>query len=314
MGEGDLHDKRYDDMHMAIDFGLYADATKVVPGHCMYTFNLYPREEFYNTHHNSAIAARTTGIVGFSFVLMILTFFVYDRLVQNRNHKVVGAAARSNAILSSLFPKKVRDQLVAEREQQEKKAGAKNRLKSFLNDNDDRTGSSGDICSSKPIADLFPDTTIMFADLAGFTAWSSTRDPSQVFTLLETLYNVFDSVAKRRHVYKVETIGDCYVAVTGLPEPRKDHAVAMIRFARDCMRKMQEVTSELETTLGPGTAEVIYLVSICLQICFVVLILTPLFSSFPSLSWKCVLEYIVDQSPQGFFVVNDRVSSCLVIQ
>jgi class 3 adenylate cyclase len=40
----------------------------------------------------------------------------------------------------------------------------------------------------RPIADLFPETTIMFADIAGFTAWSSVREPSQVFTLLEKIY------------------------------------------------------------------------------------------------------------------------------
>ena len=62
----------------------------------------------------------------------------------------------------------------------------------------------------------------MFADIAGFTAWSSVREPCQVFTLLETVYRAFDMMAKRRRVFKVETIGDCYVAVTGLPEPRKD--------------------------------------------------------------------------------------------
>ena len=60
------------------------------------------------------------------------------------------------------------------------------------------------------------------------------RDPSQVFTLLETLYNAFDRIAERRGVFKVETVGDCYVAVVGLPKPRNHHAVVMARFAEDC--------------------------------------------------------------------------------
>ena len=48
---------------------------------------------------------------------------------------------------------------------------------------------------------------------------------------------------------------DCYVAVTGLPEPRKDHAVVMARFARDCMTRMNELSHQLEVTLGPDTAD-----------------------------------------------------------
>jgi class 3 adenylate cyclase len=68
----------------------------------------------------------------------------------------------------------------------------------------------------RPIADLFPHTTVMFADIAGFTRWSSDRDPAHVFTLLQTVYHAFDRIAKKRAVFKVETIGDCYVAVTGL--------------------------------------------------------------------------------------------------
>ena len=55
----------------------------------------------------------------------------------------------------------------------------------------------------KPIADLFPEVTIMFADIVGFTAWSSTREPSQVFTLLEGLYAEFDRIAAKRRVFKV---------------------------------------------------------------------------------------------------------------
>ena len=42
-----------------------------------------------------------------------------------------------------------------------------------------------------------------FADIAGFTHWSSSRDAEQVFTLLETLYGAFDAMALRRVVFKV---------------------------------------------------------------------------------------------------------------
>jgi class 3 adenylate cyclase len=77
----------------------------------------------------------------------------------------------------------------------------------------------------------------------------------QVFTLLETIYAAFDEIARKRRVFKVETVGDCYVAVTGLPDPMNDHAVVMCRFARDCLNRLHSLTRSLEVTLGPDTAE-----------------------------------------------------------
>lgn len=50
-------------------------------------------------------------------------------------------------------------------------------------------------------------------------------------------------------------MGDCYVAVAGLPTPRRDHAVLMARFARDCLYKTNELVKRLETTLGPETGD-----------------------------------------------------------
>ena len=125
--------------------------------------------------------------------------------------------------MSSLFPSNVRDRLFPAEDQGRDKSfePAKIRLKTFLNE-----GKSGFITSTtqkekdKPIADLFPETTVMFGDIAGFTAWASIREPSQVFHLLETIYSAFDAIAMRRNVFKIETIGDSYVAVCGLPEPR----------------------------------------------------------------------------------------------
>jgi hypothetical protein len=64
------------------------------------------------------------------------------------------------------------------------------------------------------IASFFPETTVMFADISGFTAWASTREPVQVFPfqLLETIYGAFDEIARRKGIFKVETVGDCYVS------------------------------------------------------------------------------------------------------
>jgi len=96
---------------------------------------------------------------------------------------------------------------------------------------------------------------VMFADIENFTAWSSVREPFQIFTLLETVYAAFDRVADKRRVFKVETVGDCYLAVCGLPDPRKDHATTMARFARDCIEEHILAVKRLETTLGPDTSD-----------------------------------------------------------
>lgn len=73
--------------------------------------------------------------------------------------------------------------------------------------------------------------------------------------MLETVFQTFDKIARRRGVFKVETIGDSYVAVTGLPDPQPDHALRMARFAKDAMSKAHATTKMLEATLGPDTGD-----------------------------------------------------------
>eukprot|EP00977_Amphora_coffeiformis_P016683 scaffold5233_cov178-Amphora_coffeaeformis.AAC.3 len=103
-------------------------------------------------------------------------------------------------------------------------------------------------------ADLYPECTVLFADIVGFTSWSALHTPAEVFKLLETLYARFDKIAKKRRVFKVETIGDCYVAVTGLPEVQEDHAVIMAKFAAQCLEQLNPVLHSLVDRLGPETA------------------------------------------------------------
>lgn len=54
-------------------------------------------------------------------------------------------------------------------------------------------------------------------------------------------------------VVQVETVGDCYVAACGLPDPRPDHALVMARYACDCKDAMQKIRRKLEKQLGPDT-------------------------------------------------------------
>ena len=75
------------------------------------------------------------------------------------------------------------------------------------------------------------------------------------FSRLIPFQRSFDKIAKRKKVFKVETVGDCYVAVAGLPDRNPNHAVVMVRFARDCLSKIDVLMKKLELVLGPGTGE-----------------------------------------------------------
>jgi hypothetical protein len=109
--------------------------------------------------------------MGFQLQLRLIQLSVLlsfnSSFVKRRNDKVIQAAARSNAIVSSLFPSNIRDRLFKAEDDKAKDLQwkvPKGGLKSYLRDDGDgATGISDNksINTSKPLADLFPETTIM---------------------------------------------------------------------------------------------------------------------------------------------------------
>ena len=112
------------------------------------------------------------------FAVIITTFFLYDRRVEQRQHVVLTSAVRSNNVVSDVFPAHLRDRLMEE-EAKKREAAAmtksrssrKGNLKQFLND-----GSKGEhldvddsLRHSKPLADLYLNTTVLTAEIVGFT-------------------------------------------------------------------------------------------------------------------------------------------------
>jgi hypothetical protein len=121
-------------------------------------------------------------------------------------------ATRANKLVASLFPQQVHDRILQQIEEGENSTSEDNEVE----DPEEETFTKGEWAKymkgesikkssktrSAPIADLFPGATISFADIVGFTAWSSTREPSQVFSLLENIYRRFDrSVGQTMYLF-----------------------------------------------------------------------------------------------------------------
>jgi len=235
LGHGDLHNKQYDDFERIATF---ADVVTISDGTasgmafdtktCPYSIRVYPSEEFVRIYKTSTPFVITFAVAAV-FALAIVMFFVYDYLVERRQKNLMRKATQTHDIVASLFPKSVRDRLLqdADRKQTDRISGPASRVRNFLVD-----GDQGDKDENQaPIADLFPNATVLFADISGFTAWSSSREPSQVFILLQSVYQAFDDIAKRRKLFKVETIGDAYMVVGGLPIVTNDHALHIAKLA-----------------------------------------------------------------------------------
>ena len=233
---------------------------------CFYTTHVYPSSDL---RHELITNQPTIDLIVLISICVVtfLGFMGYTVFVEKRQAKLLRAATQTSAIVTQLFPRTVRDRMLRENSpgfqtRLTLPKTPKIRLKNFLADspmvseNERRHDHQEDESDyTEPIADLFPHTTVLFADIAGFTAWSSEREPSQVFKLLESLYRKFDEVAHKLGVFKVETIGDCYVAVTGLPDPTEDHAVRCARFAFEILFHMNVLIKQLEGSLGPGTSD-----------------------------------------------------------
>jgi class 3 adenylate cyclase len=79
------------------------------------------------------------------------------------------------------------------------------------------------------LAEEAPETSVLFADLVGFTPIAARLPAAEIVRHLNEIFSRFDDLAIGCGVEKVKTVGDAYMAVTGLPYPQTDHAERVVR-------------------------------------------------------------------------------------
>lgn len=199
LGQGDLHTPTFDGVVQEAEFAAFADLDSISDElSCSFSTRIYPTDEWSESYFTSNPYTYAAAVVS-CFIVTTLVFVIYDCFVQKRNRAVMESATKTSQIVSSLFPSNVRDRLMDEltpvTEDPKKRQSWPNAseiAKNMITPNGDDHSSSANhsmrdmsmrddsvhcmtsdrIFGSQPIADLFPNTTIMFGDMVGFTAWS----------------------------------------------------------------------------------------------------------------------------------------------
>lgn len=111
------------------------------------------------------------------------------------------------------------------------------------------------------IAESFTEVTVLFADLVDFTQLAEGRTATEVVDLLNGVFSMFDQLADRHGIEKIKTIGDAYMVVAGLPEPRPDHASAIAAMALEMQAALatfsQTLDQPLDIRIGIHTGPVV---------------------------------------------------------
>ena len=93
--------------------------------------------------------------------------------------------------------------------------------------------------SGKAVARYYPDITVMFTDFKGFTHIAEKLSPEQLVQEIDEFFTAFDLIMEKNGIEKIKTIGDAYMAASGLPAVNETHALDMVNAAVDIIEYME---------------------------------------------------------------------------
>ncbi len=110
------------------------------------------------------------------------------------------------------------------------------------------------------IADHYAAASVLFADVVDFTPLSATLTPVELVEMLNQVFSAFDDMVAAYGLEKIKTIGDCYMVASGVPQPRSDHAPALVTLAlqmRDYAGQHEFLGHRLRFRIGINSGPVV---------------------------------------------------------
>lgn len=142
---------------------LKQDDSNPLDGQCFYNVYVYPSSELEQDYVTNNPITFAVALLG-TFLVTSLIFLTYDRLVAKRHNAVETQAVKSTAVVSSLFPEKVRERLYETGVTGSEMQG-KNKETKFLSSVASKIRDDAFVVDeSMPIADLYPECTVLFAE------------------------------------------------------------------------------------------------------------------------------------------------------
>jgi class 3 adenylate cyclase len=98
-----------------------------------------------------------------------------------------------------------------------------------------------------PIADHFDEASVVFIDIEKFTEKSANTEPKRIVEILNILYSKLDFLSKKHGLEKIKTIGDCYMAASGIPISDPENVIKAAKFSLEAMNILKDYV------IGDGT-------------------------------------------------------------
>ena len=147
----------------------------------------------------------------FVLILTGLLIFILERTISNERK-------RSESLLTNILPQEVATEL---------------KVKKFVTPRH------------------YPSTSVMFIDMVGFTKISEQLSAEELVSEINEVFSEFDSILGIYGVEKIKTIGDAYMAVSGIPTPKLDHAVSILQCALHIQEYMKQYAERKENAKVP---------------------------------------------------------------
>ncbi len=110
-------------------------------------------------------------------------------------------------------------------------------------------------------ADSFADVTVLIADVVGFTKLTPALSPDRLALILDEIFTLFDALADERGLKKIKTLGNSYMAASGVPVPSVDHAARAAHMSLDMIEALdrfnERTASTLQVRIGIDTGRVV---------------------------------------------------------